>query len=328
LVGEALLGGSGKTDGVALKIGTNGSFGWYKTYGKNDNDILRFPFIAHDGNYIHFGYTQPSVGRRPISVKTQTNGNLIWVKSYSIVGEFLDVIKESNGFFAVGYDFLGRGIFVKLNNDADIALMNTYSQGTLYGVYLDGSGGYVLVGQKNNDGWVLRVDGNGDVIWSKTYGGTNLDFLTDVLVSGGYIFAGGSTRSAGAGNWDAWILKLSLNDGSVVFSKTYGGSADEEVRSLMARGSGVMVLAYTKSWGAGGTDFWAFEIDEYGNLLYSATYGGSGDDIPYMGINTSDGGYIFVGTSDASFSGRAYDYFVVKISPGGYSCIRFQPHHK
>jgi meiotically up-regulated gene 157 (Mug157) protein len=54
-----------------------------------------------------------------------------------------------------------------------------------------------------------------------------------------------------------------------------------------------MVLAYTKSWGAGGTDFWAFEIDGNGNLLYSATYGGNVDDIPYMGINTSDGGYIF-----------------------------------
>ena len=127
LVGEALLGGGRKTDGVALKIGTNGSFGWYKTYGKNNHDILRFPFIAHDGNYIHFGYTQPNIGRRPIAVKTQTNGNLIWVKSYSIVGEFLDVIKETDGFVAVGYDFLGRGIFVKLNNDADIALMKIYS---------------------------------------------------------------------------------------------------------------------------------------------------------------------------------------------------------
>jgi hypothetical protein len=116
VVGEALLGGGGKRDTVALKIGTDGSFVWYKTYGKNDNDILRFPFIAHDGNYIHFGYTQTNVGRRPISVKTQTNGNLIWVKSYSIVGEFLDVIKETNGFAAVGYDFLGRGIFVRLNN--------------------------------------------------------------------------------------------------------------------------------------------------------------------------------------------------------------------
>jgi hypothetical protein len=65
-------------------------------------------------------------------------------------------------------------------------------------------------------------------------------------------------------------------------------------------------------------------------VLYSATYGGSGDDIPYMGINTSDGGYIFVGTSQTpSFSAhRLYDYFVVEVSSGGYSCIRFQPYHK
>ena len=51
----------------------------------------------------------------------------MWVKVYNFVGEFLDVIKETNGFVAVGYDFLGRGIFVKLNNDADIALMKIYS---------------------------------------------------------------------------------------------------------------------------------------------------------------------------------------------------------
>jgi hypothetical protein len=113
-------------------------FVWYKTYGKNDHDILRFPFIAHDGNYVHFGYTQPNIGRRPISV-------LMWVKVYNFVGEFLDVIKET---VAVGYDFLGRGIFVKLNNNADITLMKIYSQGTLYGVHPDGSGGYVPVGQK------------------------------------------------------------------------------------------------------------------------------------------------------------------------------------
>jgi len=54
--------------------------------------------------------------RNHISVKTQTNENLIWVKVYNFVGEFLDAIKETNGFVAVGYDFLGRGIFVRLNN--------------------------------------------------------------------------------------------------------------------------------------------------------------------------------------------------------------------
>ena len=77
----------------------------------------------------------------PYSLKPKQTEN-------SIVGDFLDVIKETNGFVAVGYDFLGRGIFVKLNNNADITLMKIYSQGTLYGVHPDGSGGYVPVGQK------------------------------------------------------------------------------------------------------------------------------------------------------------------------------------
>jgi len=322
IVGNALLGGGGKADAVALKINTDGSFGWYRTYGKNDDDVLRFPFVANDGNFIHFGYTQTNAGKRPISVKTQPNGNLIWTKTYGIVGEFLDVIKETNGFVAVGYDFLGRGIFVKMDNDGDINLMKTYSQGSFYGVYPDGYGGYVVVGQKNGEGWVLRVDQDGEVIWSKTYGGTNLDILTDVFVSGNTIFAGGKTQSVGAGNWDVWILKLNLMDGSVAFSKTYGGLAEDELRSFMPNGSKVRILAYTRSWGMG-AEFWVFDIDGDGNILYSATYGGDGDDFPYMGITTTDGGYILIGASQtAAFSQGGYDYFVVKISLSGYSCIK------
>ena len=155
----------------------------------------------------------------------------------------------------------------------------------------------MLVGQKSNDGWVLKVDQNGDVIWSKTYEGTN-------------------------NNWDVWILKLNLSDGSIEFSKTYGGLNEEMLKSLMPKGNQVGVLAYTKSWGNGGEEFWFFEIDESENLLNSLTYGGNGDDSPYMGIKASDGGYIFVGSSQtASFSFGAMDYFVVKISRGGYSCI-------
>jgi len=87
-----------------------------------------------------------------------------------------------------------------------------------------------------------------------------------------------------------------------------------------------------------GAEFWVFEIDGDGNILYSATYGGDGDDFPYMGITTTDGGYILIGASQtAAFSQGGYDYFVVKISLSGYSCIKsfgscadinlFQPNH-
>ncbi len=323
LVGSAKIGGGGKSDATAIKINNYGGLVWYRTYGKNNDDVLAFPFTSSDGKYIHFGYTETNVGKIPISIKTQTDGTLIWTKAYDIIGEFLDVIKESGGFVAVGYDMFGRGIFVKLDNNADIILTKTYSQGYIYGVYPDGNGGYVLVGQKNNDGWILRVDDDGDVIWSKTYGGTDLDLINEVFVSGSYIFAGGSTQSVGAGSWDVWILKLNLADGSIIFSKTYGGLAEDDVRSFMPSGSIIRVLAYTKSWG-NGAEFWVFDIDYDGNVLYSATYGGNGNDIPYMGITTSDGGYILVGTTQtAAFSsGSSYDYFVVKISALGYSCIK------
>lgn len=326
LVGEALLGGGGKTDATAIKLDPMGSFMWYKTYGKNDRDVLRFPFISDDGNYIHFGYTDFGgiiTIRRPTSIKTDPNGNLIWTKAYNISGEFLGVIKHSGEFVAVGRDYLGNGLLAFLTSDANIRGVKTYPSGSLYGAAPDGSGGFILVGQKNNNGWIMRVDSSGNVLWSREYGGSNIDLFKEVIVIPPYAFVGGSTQSVGAGNWDVWILKVDITDGDVIFSKTYGGTNEDEIRSLMPNGSKIGVLAYTRTWGFGGAEFWFFEIDLNGNLLASYTYGGNGDDFPQMGKTTSDGGYVLVGYSQtAAFtSGRAYDHFIVKISASGFSCI-------
>jgi hypothetical protein len=62
------------------------------------------------------------------------------------------------------------------------------------------------------DFWVLKLDGNGDVVWQKTYGGGygNWPFSIQQTTDGGYIVAG-STHSFGARLWDFWVLKLDGN---------------------------------------------------------------------------------------------------------------------
>ena len=69
-------------------------------------------------------------------------------------------------------------------------------------------------------------------------------------------------------------------------------------------------------------DFWCHKIDQKGNVIWRNYFGGSNNDRSYDAIETADGGYILLGTSesndfDISKNNGSYDIWVVKISRFG-----------
>jgi hypothetical protein len=75
-------------------------------------------------------------------------------------------------------------------------------------------GGYIVTGEADafnagDDIWVLKLRSAGDIEWQKAFGGSNSDYGYSIRQTsdGGYIVAG-ETLSFGAGQSDAWILKL------------------------------------------------------------------------------------------------------------------------
>jgi len=62
-----------------------------------------------------------------------------------------------------------------------------------------------------------------DISWIKTFGGTGDEIGTSTTqTNDGYIVTG-YTNSYGAGNYDAWLIKIDPN-GNEIWSKTFGGS--------------------------------------------------------------------------------------------------------
>jgi hypothetical protein len=63
-----------------------------------------------------------------------------------------------------------------------------------------------------SDIFLIKTDANGNIIWSKTYGGTNNDWAFSVqqTYDGGYILAG-ETWSFGAGRGDIFLIKTDVN---------------------------------------------------------------------------------------------------------------------
>jgi len=153
--------------------------------------------------------------------------------------------------------------------------------------------------------------------WSQTYGGANDDYAYSVVQTsdGGYALAG-FTDSSGAGGFDFYLVKTD-SAGNQNWTQTYGGSGDDFAYSVVQATDGGYALAgYTDSSGAGYNDFYLVKTNSAGNLQWSKTYGGAGDDEARSLIKTSDGGYALAGWTD-SFGGGGYKFYLVKTDSSG-----------
>ena len=89
----------------------------------------------------------------------------------------------------------------------------------------------------------------------------------------------GRTKSVGEGKNDFWVVRTT-NSGVTLWEKSFGGKSDDEARSAAATpDGGLIVVGYTESKGSGGRDMWVVKLDQKGNKLWDATFGGTGDDI-------------------------------------------------
>jgi len=186
------------------------------------------------------------------------------------------------------------------------------------------NGGYILGGgifwhdSGTTDFWLLKTDTQGDCLWSKTFGGENLEDCNEVLqtADGGYLLLG-STSSYSSGLWDTWLLKTDAN-GDSVWSRTYGGSGADVCISLQPTFDGGYVFAgVTTTFGAGGEDAWLVKTDADGNCQWSRAYGGAdGDDWGQSVVQTSDGGYAIGGTT-YSYGAGWNDFWLIKTDAEG-----------
>ncbi len=194
-----------------------------------------------------------------------------------------------------------------------------------FSVQQTSDGGYMLAGftssfgAGSDDFWLVKTNTNGDSLWSHTYGGDDDDWChsAQLTTDGGFVLAG-MTDSFGAGNRDFWLVKTNAN-GDSLWSRTYGGTGDDECRSIQPTADGGYVLAgYTTSFGAGNRDFWLVKTNANGDSLWSRTYGGGIDERCLSVQQTTDGGYVLAGHSQ-SFGSGSRDFWLVKTNANGDS---------
>ena len=270
---------------------------WARTYGGTGFDVARSVQQTADGGYIVTGETN-SFGPGAYSyvwlLKLDISGNILWQKTF---GTSLSLRPGGGG---------GQG------EGGDVG----------YSVQQTSDGGYIVAGETSSfgvgwDAWLLRLDANGNIIWQKTYGGTEYDSVYSIQVTadGGYI-AVGRTLSFVHG-YLSWIFKLDAN-GDVVWQKAFGGHGVNSAASVQQTSDGGYIMAGTTGEaGAGDTDGWLVKLDTSGNVMWEKTYGVSVSDATNSVKPTADGGYIVAGFTNGFSLPAKSDAWLLKLDGGG-----------
>lgn len=180
-----------------------------------------------------------------------------------------------------------------------------------------------------------------DILWEKSYGGKQADYLMDVQPTAdyGFILAGSSlSKKSGNkaqdnnGDLDYWVWKMD-EKGDLDWQKNFGGSASDFLQSIALTKDGGFILAGTsvsekgldkQEDSRGEDDFWIIKLNAKGGEEWQKTIGGSGQEKLQCIYQTKDGGYILGGSSSSDISGEKIadsfgnmDYWVVKLDSKG-----------
>jgi len=238
-----------------------------------------------DGGYVMAGFTTSfgAGGTDVYVVKTNANGDTLWTKTYGGSGD--DKATEIQQTTDGGYIITGTTTF----------------------------------GAGQDDVYLIKTDGNGSTIWTKTYGGTDYESGASVkqTLDGGYVVTG-STSSYGAGGSDVYLIKTTAN-GDTLFTKTYGGTSSDIGSSVdQTADAGYIITGYTSSFGSG-FSIYLIKTNSSGNLVWTKTYGGVGFDQGNSVQQTADGGYIVAGKTQSLGPGTTALHLIKTDNNGNIS---------
>ena len=284
---------------------------WRTALGGAADEFAHAVALSGDGGYVIAGETR-SYGAGAQDgwlVKLDANGRRQWARTYG--GPQSDVIysvqKTSDG----GYILAGET--ASPAGDADPDATSTPPQ---------------------SDFWLIKTNARGITQWERNYGGIEhilspasgppptasrspmplqeTAYAVRQTRDGGYILAGSSVGSSGAG---VWLLRTAP-DGELLWSRNPGVAPGAVAHSVAETPDNGFIIAGHAQTPAGGADALLIKTDADGNTAWTKSYGGQYNDEARALTLTADGGYALAGFTWSDSAGLS-DFWLVKAGPNG-----------
>ncbi|MBE9467442.1 MAG: hypothetical protein IMY72_03855 [Bacteroidetes bacterium] len=309
------------TDIVLIKTNEYGNEQWSITYGDTLNDYANSVVVNADGSYTLLGtktVDNNSMYEDLFIAKVSNNGDKQWEKQISITNKQSGkcIKQTSDG----GYIIVGS---TTANNNTDVYLIRTDQTGdTLWtknfgGIYDDiandvlqkSDDGFVIIGStksfptlsQNNNVIVIETNANGIISNAPQYSqlqgaeGQNIKALPD---GSGYMLTG-TILNGKNGKRDVFLAKISSNISNFEWKKEFGGSADDIGNALqITNDNEIAIIGTTQSYNDGSKDMYFIKTDNSGNEIITQTFGGVGIEEGNNIFNTSNDGFIIIGSSE------------------------------
>ena len=216
--------GAGLEDFLIVKLSSNGTLEWAKTFGGIYQDYALSIQQTNDGGYIVAGYTNSFTAGEGdfLVIKLSSTGEMEWAKIFGGQdedGAFFVQQTNDGGYIVAGATFSFSVnwvdfLIIKLSPTASIEWAKTFSVGSYnyaLSIQQTDDGGYIVTGVRyanSGDFLVIKLSSTGNIEWKKIFDGGSNDIARSVEQTndGGYIIAG-RTNSFGAGNYDFLIVK-------------------------------------------------------------------------------------------------------------------------
>jgi hypothetical protein len=214
-----------------IKIDENGTKLWSRYYGGLFTDSLYDIVETDTGDFMLVGSSDSSdtdisnnIGDYDFWViKVDKNGTKIWEKSFGGTqpDESFSIVKTNDNHFLI----VGNSRSLDVNVSENLG---------------------------SSDIWLIKINEAGELLWEKSFGGSNFETAKNISKSNQGFYITGSSRSAdfdvikNEGNKDIWIVKLDEN-GTLVWSKSIGGTNLDEANSILETANNGIVLV-GESW--------------------------------------------------------------------------------
>lgn len=230
-----------------------------------NNNLVKDLIAVKEGGYLlagrKVGLAWSSEKTTPYLVKIKPTGCIDWAKT-SEAYPLVDVIKveeatDGSFFVAAGetdyysLSFHLSSIIMRISSSGDLLWVQHIGNGSdaiennlkINGMKATPDGGVVVTGTRDEKSFIVRLSGNGNIVWQKTYDyHGNFYGLDQILYKDQFLYIGGLLPNMNSQYIHGAIAKLDFSTGDIVWLKLYkSGSNYITIRDMHDMSSHIVV---------------------------------------------------------------------------------------